>query len=286
MEWMHYANRALREVLKAQGAHSRRAMLFGTPIHFYHLKGAGSGPPLMLVHGMGSSANGYFRTLRPFARHFGQVFAVDLPGSGFSPLPNSGPMGLRALAELLVEFRRHVIGGQVLLLGNSLGGGLALQAASLDPSGLCGLALVSPAGARLSEERLAGLIRSFEVHNSKEARDLANRLFHRAPLSVLVFADELRKMVSTPAVRHILARASGDDALSPEALGRLSMPTLLLWGRSEKLLPYESIEYFRSHLPASAEVHEVSGFGHMPQLEHAQELVRRVANFAAARGLG
>ena len=45
----------------------------------------GSGPPVVLVHGLGGSANGWVRILRPLARAFSAVHAVDLPGSGFSP---------------------------------------------------------------------------------------------------------------------------------------------------------------------------------------------------------
>ena len=64
------------------------------------------------------------------------------------------------------------------------------------------------------------------------------------------------------------------------------MPTLLIWGQSEKLLPYEGLDFFRAHLPAHAEIHEVKGFGHMPQMEHPRAFVERLETFAASRGLG
>ena len=56
--------------------------------------------------------------------------------------------------------------------------------------------------------------------------------------------------------------------MQAEQLRALPMPTLLIWGQSEKLLPYEGLDFFRAHLPAHAEIHEVKGFGHMPQMEH------------------
>jgi pimeloyl-ACP methyl ester carboxylesterase len=53
-----------------------------------------------------------------------------------------------------------------------------------------------------------------------------------------------------------------------------------LWGKSEKLLPFESVEYFRAHLPRQAGIEIVEGFGHVPQLERPKELVRRLSVFA------
>lgn len=285
MEWMHHANRAIRRVLKAQGVKSEHVELLGADVHFYRAQGRGKGPPLLMVHGLGSSANAFFRTVTPFARRFSQVFALDLPGNGFSPVPSSGPMPLKQMVELLLEFRRRVIGEPVFLLGNSLGGGMALTAAGLDPGPLKALALIAPAGARLKEERMAQLLQSFAIHDARQARGLAHKLFARPPLPLLLLADELRKMVSTPTVKNIVAQVTPEDALPPEALRALPMPTLLIWGQREKLLPYEAIDYFRAHLPPHAEVHEVRGFGHMPQLEHPREFVRRVTDFAHARAL-
>jgi pimeloyl-ACP methyl ester carboxylesterase len=55
---------------------------------------------------------------------------------------------------------------------------------------------------------------------------------------------------------------------------------MLVWGQSEKLLPYESLDYFRTFLPKHAEVHEVPGFGHIPQMEKPAELVELLLGFA------
>jgi pimeloyl-ACP methyl ester carboxylesterase len=76
-----------------------------------------------------------------------------------------------------------------------------------------------------------------------------------------------------------------EDLVTEAMLSGLSMPTLLIWGQQEKLLPYESIDYFRAHLPKTAEVHEVRAFGHMPQMEHPREFVKRIMAFAESRNL-
>ncbi|MFO0600779.1 MAG: alpha/beta hydrolase [Myxococcaceae bacterium] len=280
MEWMALANKLIRKSLIATGVSSETVVLNGTEVHFYRAKRGGSGPPLLLVHGLGSSANAFFRTLQPLAKKFSEVIAIDLPGNGFSPSPRGGPLALRNYVELLMQFRRDVIGQRVFLVGNSLGGGMALNFAFNDPDSLHALGLVSPAGAKVADERFAALLDSFRVNDAKEARVLAHKLFARPPLGILVFADELRKMVSTDTVKAIVKEVSPADMVSPADVAKLKMPVLLIWGRSEKLLPYEGLDFFRAHLPPHSEIHEVDGFGHMPQMEHPKLFVERVERFA------
>jgi pimeloyl-ACP methyl ester carboxylesterase len=287
MEWLSLANRVIRRTLIASGVSSEVVRLRGADVHFYRAEGraTGNAPPLMLVHGLGSSANAFFRTLAPLAKSFGSVFAVDLPGNGFSPVPGGGPMPVREQVELLLEFRQRIIGEPVFLLGNSLGGGMSLNMAFQDPGALRALGLVSPAGAQITEERFAQLLASFQVQDAAGARVLAHKLFVKPPLSLLLFADELRKMMSSETVKSIVATISPSDLVQAAQLSALPMPTLLIWGQSEKLLPYEGLDFFRAHLPAHAEIHEVKGFGHMPQMEHPRAFVERIQKFAVSRGL-
>ncbi|HEY1087744.1 MAG TPA: alpha/beta fold hydrolase [Archangium sp.] len=285
MDWLHLANRFIRRSLVAQGVESRTVRLRGADVHYYRAERGGSGPPLLLVHGLGSSANAFFKTLLPLARSFRAVYAVDLPGNGFSPVPNAGPMPVREQVELLRDFRRELIGEPVFLLGNSLGGGMSLNFAFQEPEALLALGLVSPAGAQISEERFQQLVQSFSVKTTSDARTLAGKLYAKPPLSVMLFANELRKMMTTDTVKSAISQVSRADLVQPEQLQALPMPTLLIWGQSERLLPYEGLDFFRAHLPSHAEVHEVSGFGHMPQMEHPHAFVERVRKFAVGRGL-
>jgi pimeloyl-ACP methyl ester carboxylesterase len=285
MDFLGTANRGIRRLLTARGVESRTHQVDGLPVHAYHLKGQGSGPPMLLVHGLGSSANSFYRALFPLAKRFRSVWALDIPGNGFSPLPPSGPLPIRQQVAMVRRFQEQVIGEQVFRVGNSLGGAMSLSFAHEAPQNLLALGLVSPAGARVAPERLEALVRSFEVTSTAQARAMTRRLFHRAPLPVLLFAGELKALYASPTVRSVMAEVRPEDTITEAMLAGLSMPTLLIWGRSEKLLPYEGLHYFRAHLPRTAEVQEVEGFGHMPQMERPQELVARLTAFAQARGL-
>src|SRR5581483_6270473 len=228
---------------------SRQVTVNGFDVHRYRLSGAGSGPPVLLLHGLGSSANAFSRVLFELQKSFRAVWALDLPGNGFSPLPSSGPVSLETSVRLLLRFLEEQVREPVFLIGNSLGGAMSMYAASEAPSAVRALGLVAPAGARVPPERIRALLSSFDVKTTKDARALTRRLFHRTPLPLQLFAGQLRVLYGSAAVKGILSEVKEDDGVTPDRLEKLSMPTLLVWGKSEKLLPYEGIDYFRANLP-------------------------------------
>ena len=285
MDLLETLHNVVRKALLARGVESRLAQAAGHSVHFYRLGGRGGGPPVVLVHGLGGNANGFARLLFGLGRHFRAVYALDLPGSGFSPLPESGPLALAELLAVLHAFCGEVVREPALVVGNSLGGALALTLAAEHPGDVCALGLLAPAGARIPEERFAELMRRLEVNTPREGLAFTRRLFHRAPVTALLFSSQMPKMHNTPAVRAIRARATPESHITPEQLARVEVPTLLLWGGSEKLLPEEMLAYYRSHLPATARIEVVEGMGHVPQMERPREVVRRLAAFARASGL-
>ncbi len=280
MDLLGAANKGIRQLLIARGVQSATVTIDGHPVHYYRLRGSGTLPPVVLVHGLGGSANGFYKTFFSLAKRFSDVWALDIPGNGFSPLPAGGPLGIEPQVRLLAAFLEAQVKQKVFLVGNSLGGAMALFLAHERPDLLRGLALVAPAGARWSEARLNQLKASFQIRNRSQARAMTRRLFHKAPVSLLVFAGQLQTMYAAPAVTSVLQAVKAEDAATPEQLQGLKPPTLLLWGKSEKLLPYESIHYFREHLPKGTEIHEVEGFGHIPQMERPKELVALLEDFA------
>jgi pimeloyl-ACP methyl ester carboxylesterase len=275
----------VRRRLVAAGASSDLHLVAGHSVHAYRIPGAGVGPPVVLVHGLGGSANGWVRIVRLLARDFSAVYAVDLPGNGFSPLPISGPLAIEEQLGVLHAFCREVVKVPAFVVGNSLGGAMSVILAALHPEDVAALGLVAPAGGQMTPESMGELMRVLDVRTTADAVRLTRRLFHRAPLLAILFAPEMRKMHASPAVRALRNHAGQRHHIPPELIATVRAPTLLLWGASEKLLPREQLDWYRAHLPRGARIEVVQGFGHVPQMERPRELVARLRGFAEENGL-
>jgi len=275
----------VRRRLIAAGVASELHSVGGHSLHAYRATGTGVGPPVVLVHGLGGSANGWARVLRALARDFSAVHAVDLPGNGFSPLPASGPLTLEQHLAVLHAYCREVVKEPAFVVGNSLGGALSVLLAAMHPEDVVALGLVAPAGGEMTRASMLELMQTLDVRTTGDAVRLTRRLFHRAPLVAILFAPELRKTHATPAVRALRGHAQQRHHIPAALVEGLRAPTLLLWGASEKLLPREQLDWYRAHLPPGARIEVVPGFGHVPQMERPRELVQLLHTFADQMGM-
>ncbi|RKG80580.1 alpha/beta fold hydrolase [Corallococcus terminator] len=286
MDLMVGMQKAMRRVLVARGVQSETVNVAGQAVHHYALQGQGKGPPVLLVHGLGGSANGFGRTFFGLARRFSRVLAPDLPGHGFSGAYCGGPTCVKSQFDVLTAYCEQVVKEPALVVGNSLGGAMAVNLAAEHPEWVKALALVAPAGAELTPQALTTLLSVFEVKSNEDARELTRRLFHRPPWAAMLLASEMRKFYSNPTVQALAADAIATQAsIAPQAVRDLKMPVLFLWGGSERLLPPEILTWYRQHLPRQAEVHVVEGFGHVPQMERPDAFVSHLVGFADRAGL-
>ncbi len=274
------AEKLARYAMNRRGLASRFVDVAGVRLHVYDGRGGGSLPPLVLLHGLGSGGAAFAGLVRHLSPHVGRIIIPELPGHGFST------RGDRAITpELILEAIAGaidvVLDEPAIVYGSSLGGGIAIKYALEHPALVRALILVSPAGAPLPDDEWQALVETFHVQSPREARAFLERLYHRPPWFLTLLAREFPHVLARPAVREILASATQAHAPSPEDLGRLTMPLLFLWGRSEKLLPASALRYFRAHLPAHAVIEEPEGFGHTPQLEVPGKLAARVLAFLA-----
>ena len=276
---------ALRWGITQAGASSAETTVRGARVHFFDLVGQGKGPPIVLLHGLASSSSAFTRLMFQLTRRFRRVLVPDLPGNGFSPVPERGPLPLEEQEELMEDFLTQVAGPRAFLVGSSLGGALSLKLAVQRPELLSALCLLAPAGNQLPPERMEALLRNLEVTDDASARLFVGRLFHQVPWVARVTASRLTQVFGTPTVRSILSEARNIALLGPEELGSLRVPTLLLWGKSERLLPYESVDFFRAHLSAQARVEVVEGWGHVPHIERPTEVAHKLEGFADSLGL-
>jgi pimeloyl-ACP methyl ester carboxylesterase len=277
--FLPFVERAGRYALNRRGFVSRTVHTPLAALHAYEARGFGELPTITVLHGIGSGATAFGATLARIRPHVRRLVALDLPGHGFSAAPHV-TLTPEALFEGLIAALDQLVGEPTVLVGNSLGGALAIRYAVEHPERVRALVLASPAGARISDDEWRALVDAFKIESAAQARQLLARLYHRVPWYMPAVAVGFRDVMQRRAIRDLLDTATLDDLPTPERLRALPMPVLLLWGRSERILPASSLAYFRRHLPPHALVEEPTGFGHCPHFDDPKRLATRVIDFA------
>src|SRR5690606_37359730 len=129
-----------------------------------------------------------------------------MPGHGLSA-ESEVPLTLRAEVDLLQDFWRERVREPALVVGNSLGGTMAIQLATESPEAVRGLGLLSPGGARVSDERLQELWTALSVRAAEASRRVASRLFPRTPLGLRILGGQMQFFYGTPSVRALIQDA-------------------------------------------------------------------------------
>jgi pimeloyl-ACP methyl ester carboxylesterase len=267
-----------RRALHKRGVSSRWVTTPEGRLHVYDAKGTGSLPTVVLLHGLSSSATPFGPVLQRLRRYVQRVVAPDYPGHGFSD--HDRPLTPTTLFESIDAVMTELAVDPAIFVGNSLGGAVGLHHAVTKPSQVRGLVLVSPAGARSSDEEWTELKKRFDIRSRKDGETFAKRLYHKTPWILPLFAHELPAVLGRPAVREILGNANNDVLPSPEALSKLTMPILLLWGEDERLLPLAHYEYFVRNLPKQTRVVRPATYAHCPHFDDPADLARRIVAFA------
>jgi pimeloyl-ACP methyl ester carboxylesterase len=274
------AERLARFGMNVSGMESRWVDVNGMRVHVYDGMGGGDLPTVVMLHGLGSAGISFAGVITRLRPHVRRVVVPELPGHGMSTHPGDRPVTPELVLDTISAALDVVVKEPVVVVGNSLGGAVAIDYAKRHPEQVRALVLVSPAGARLPDEEWKKLVLAFEVTGAAEARRFLGRIYHRPPWFLALVAHEFPDLLKRRAVRDILESSTQEHSAQPDDLASLRMPVLLLWGRSERLLPAEALAYFREHLPKSAVIEEPHGFGHSPQLEHPKRVAERIVAFA------
>jgi pimeloyl-ACP methyl ester carboxylesterase len=219
---------------------------------------AGSGRPLVCVHGLGGSWRWWLPTLPALAgRH--EVHLVDLPRFGRGP----GRVPPDAAADWLADWLGAAGFERAALAGHSLGGLLSAQLAARRPERVERLVLVDPAGIPTGWSP------------AREALSLLSALWTVRPrfLPTLV-ADGMRAGPRT----IVLGGLHGYGTDVRGELGRIEAPTLVVWGERDTLLPTRLAPAWRDAIPG-AELAIVPRAGHVPMFEEPEAFAAALGRF-------
>ncbi|WP_313801438.1 alpha/beta fold hydrolase [Sphingobium sp.] len=246
---------------------------------------AGSGPAVVFIHGSGPGASGasnFRQNVDAFIQRGYRVVLPDLIGYGQSSKPEGIDYTLQLFTDTLYEaLKAHGV-ERATLVGNSLGGGIAIQMALDHPEFIDRLILMAPGCIHSQEEYfrmpgIAGMVSSFggPDFNEEEQRRLITNLVYD-PVHVTDALVKERFAVASTQPKDVIVRMRTPN-LAPR-LNELSMPILLFWGYNERFMPLEGINLF---FEACDDVRCVTfnKVGHWVQVERADEFNRHALEF-------
>lgn len=262
----------------------------------YRVAGDGE-ETLLLIHGMAGSSDTWRRVMPRLAERY-RVIAPDLPGHGRSS-GNAGDYSIGAFANTLRDLLIGLDTGPVTVVGQSLGGGIAMQFAYQHPE-LCNrLVLISSGGLGRS---VNPLLRALTVPGSGYVlaavtpwfvRDTGNAV-RRWLGAIGVHADRFDEMwrafdsLGDPDIRRSFLRTLRGvidlDGQAVNAVDRLylteAIPTMVIWGTQDRIIPAGHVEIARSAMP-TARIEKLEGVGHFPQVEKPEQIIQLLGEFIA-----
>lgn len=266
---------------------------------FYLESGPHDAPPIVLVHGLSATNASMLPLIPTLARNF-RVLAPDLPGHGGTQATAS-PHGAPYLGKWLAAFLRETCPEPAVLVGNSLGGRTALQAALDSPDDVRGLVLLCPAVAfrklrqfvpfvRIVPDALAALpIRMPRAIAMAGLRNLfadPSRLPQAWYDSAVdefgrVLGIRANRLATFSALRHVYLDEPFGGTGFWDRLPDLKPPSLFLWGDRDVLVPAGFGRFVTEALPNAQSV-VLEDCGHVPQFEHPELTIRYITEFVDA----
>jgi pimeloyl-ACP methyl ester carboxylesterase len=254
---------------------------------------AGQGEPVLCLPGLGATKASFLPTIAALASEERRVIAMDLPGFGDSVKPIGAPYNAAWFARTVVRLFEAMDLDQPHLIGNSMGGRVALEVGMSHHDRVGRIVLLSPAMAWLRDRRWAPFLRIvrpelglLQITPRPVVEGLVRRLIPGATNGwAAAGVDEFLRAYFTPrgraafyaAARNIyLDEPHGDDGFWTR-LAELSPETLFVWGRNDNLVPISFMKHVERILPAAR--HVELDCGHVPQLERPRETHAAIERF-------
>ena len=251
--------------------------VFGQSIHYFDM---GSGPVVVLLHGLGSRKEDWLPVLEPMAQKY-RLLVPDQIGFGKSDKPLLD-YSIQTYVDFLNEFLRQLKVEKASLVGESLGGWIAALyvveiggGAHLIP--VEKLVLVDAAGLKQDKP-----IPDLNPSSLAAMRGMMEAVFYDTSW---LSEDALRKIFTDKlavhdgyTVRSILGNPGLGAERLDERLPSIKVPTLVTWGKQDKLLPIASGERYAAGIPG-AKLVSFDKCGHVPAVEKAEEFLAAVMSF-------
>lgn len=258
----------------------------------------GQGPDVLLLHGLGGTRASLFETAAALAPQY-RVHLPDLPGFGSSSKPAFGGYNASWFASIMLGLMDELQIPRAFVVGNSMGGRVAIEMGLVAPERIAALALLCPAVAwiRRGLHPIVRLLRpEFGLLPHGFRRSLVASQFWSLfcdrnvidPAVAELMVDEFRRIYHTAGARYAFLSSARNIYLEPPfgeggfypRLSTLTVPSLFVWADHDGLVPAAFARHVASWLPGAEQV-TISACGHVPQVERPEETNALLMDFFA-----
>lgn len=254
-----------------------------------HYHEDGKGEPLLLIHGSGPGVSAWanWRLVFPILSQHYHLYAPDVVGFGYTERPKDNQYSVDTFVNHIISFMETMDLENISIIGNSMGGGLALHVANRRPDLVKKLILMGSVGIEFPITKelddVWGYTPSFEnmkkvvgtlsnIPNMEDNHDLVE-LRYKSSIQE-GFQESYSAMFPAPRQRHVNALA-----LSEGELKELKMPVFLIHGREDRVIPLDKTSWKLSQIIPNVQLHVFPDCGHWVQIEKTKEFTGQVIQF-------
>jgi pimeloyl-ACP methyl ester carboxylesterase len=256
----------------------KEVLVFGQSMRYLE---AGTGPTIILLHGLGGSTDNWMYTIGPLAQQF-RVIVPDQVGFGRSARPVIN-YRIRTYVDFLEQFYKALNIERATLVGNSMGGWIAAAFTVSFPEKVERLVLVDATGyappAGFDYKSLYGLNPSTrEGMKQLVTKVFFNKSFTADPMINLFLSQRMNAGDGYTINSLIESVGRNEDFLDRQQVQQIKTPTLIVWGREDGLVPLSEGERLKQDIP-HAKFIVFDRCGHFPQVEKAGEFNAALLEF-------
>ena len=282
---------------KAMESEQQRASLYTRhrdlsigPMAFYTNRPDASTYPeaVILLHGASADKTTWLRCARNLQCQ-PALIVPDLPGHGHSTGRVDLDYSIAAQVKYLAEFMQALSISRAHIIGNSMGGAVALGLAAAAPHQVASLVLISAAGAGTYDPKLMEHVARMgrnplvTIENEADFKNMLRFGMVKPPyIPGLLRSALTRARIAHNRINEKVAADIGRDMDQSDKLAQITVPSLIIWGDQDQVLPLQNATLLAQGLVNSKKV-VLSGIGHVPMVEAPKQVAALCSEFLASR---
>lgn len=224
---------------------------------------------LVFLHGWGVSSE-IFKPLYPFLGRDFQIYALDLPGFGKTPIEK--PMALKDYADFVYEFLKNNKIERPIIIGHSFGGAVAVKLSLIYPDYASKLVLVSASALRQPRRKMIFIKKIADI-----LKPFLPKKIRKLILKILGYDKTDYAQIDNPKLKETFKKVISEDLSSD--LSAIKIPTLVIWGEKDMITPLSEGKTIAENIPG-AKLEIIKNAGHFKFLEKPEEFIKLIKEFA------